>query len=182
MYTTACKDDTEYSISNIRRQLQNYELKLENDKKLFQDKLNRTRSKLFEEIHRLINELNDIKEEYTLEFDYLEHENLQTCDGNQRRFKDLCCLINEYEHDEEKIYRHFKEFQETFPMRPKMISNIPDIYVEDIHMKSLIKPNHFSRSTADYTPQILTENKLVESIIVYENYFSIMTKENFFRF
>jgi len=147
----------EYSILNIRDQLRIYDIELKDDKKKFNEKLNLTRQNLFDYINRLIEQLNEIKREYELEFNYLENENNKTCHDNQQRFQDLQLFVDKYQNQQEKLGKYFNQFKETFPMRPNMFKNIPEFHLEDIHFDSLIRKSNQSTLITNHKNEKLVQ-------------------------
>ncbi|CAF1222207.1 unnamed protein product [Adineta steineri] len=165
-------NNMECSVLDIDTQLQIYETELNNDYISFNDKLNLTRTDFFDNIHRLIKQLNDMKKEYEDKFRYLEHENKKTCDENQQQFNNLNYFLKTSENNQENILRKFNEFKGTFPMRPNMLKNIPEFNFQDMQIDYFIKQklptNHTEKIINNDNESILKVDRGSSPIIFHE--------------
>jgi hypothetical protein len=125
-------------LESIREELRIFENDLQNDLEQFNSKLNLTRKHLFNYIDQQIEYLNNIKNEFNDEFNYLEEENMKTCFDNQQEFQKLCLTINKNDHDQNFVSKIFKQFKQTFSLRPKMLKSIPEYHFKDIQIDHFI--------------------------------------------
>jgi hypothetical protein len=125
-------------IESIREELRIFENHLQNDLEEFHSKLNLTRKNFFDYINQQIEYLKRIKNDYNDEFNYLEEENIKTCQNNQKEFEKLCLSIKINDHDQIFVSKLFKQFKENFSMRPKMLKSIPQYHFKDIEINDLI--------------------------------------------
>ncbi|CAF4120631.1 unnamed protein product [Adineta steineri] len=126
-------------IKPIREQLKLYDNDLNNDIEEFNKKLNITRTNLFDYIDRQIELLNNIKQKYADEFNYLERENNKTCEINRHEFDKFCLLINQNDENPIKATNVLENIKKVFPFRPNMLKNIPEYFFQDISIDDCIK-------------------------------------------
>ncbi len=137
-------------IESIREELRIFENHLQNDLEEFHSKLNLTRKNFFDYINQQIEYLKRIKNDYNDEFNYLEEENIKTCQNNQKEFEKLCLSIKINDHDQIFVSKLFKQFKENFSMRPKMLKSIPQFHFKDISIDDfIIKEDCSITSTID---------------------------------
>jgi hypothetical protein len=125
-------------MESIREELRTFENDLKNDLDQFNLKLNLTRKHLFDHINQQIEYLNNIKNEFNDEFNYLDQENMKTCQNNEQEFNKLCVTINKNDHDQIFVSKLFKQFKQKFPLRPKMLKSIPEYNFKDIQIDDFI--------------------------------------------
>jgi hypothetical protein len=125
-------------MESIREELRTFENDLKNDLDQFNLKLNLTRKHLFDHINQQIEYLNNIKNEFNDEFNYLEEENTKTCQNNEQEFNKLCLSINKNDHDQSFVSKLFEKFKQNFPLRPKMLKSIPKYNFKDIQINDFI--------------------------------------------
>jgi len=123
---------------SIRKELRTFENYLQNDLQEFNSKLSLTRKHLFDYIDQQIEYLNNIKNEFNNEFNYLEEENMKTCQNNQQEFQKLCLTINKNDHHQSFVSKVFKQFKEKFSLRPTMLKSIPEYHFKDIQINDFI--------------------------------------------
>jgi hypothetical protein len=126
-------------LKSIREELTQCEVILNNDINEFTDKINLTRKNVSDYLDRQIEYLINSKKLFNEEFDYLEKENTTTCQINQQTFEKLCLSINQNDRDITIVSQLFEKFKQTFPIRPKMLKNIPEYHFQDIQIDDYIQ-------------------------------------------
>ena len=101
---------------------------LRKDEEEFEKEFHSSRSTLMTFLDRSIDDLRRLKEEYQREFAYLHEENRRTCEDNRLQLQRL-----------EQRNESIEEFRTNFPLRPRMLTNLPRFDLQSIPLDSFIK-------------------------------------------
>ncbi|CAF3303861.1 unnamed protein product [Rotaria socialis] len=145
-------------MTEIRRQLRNYETILNDDVKEFDIKLNAIRDNLSNYIQRQIQYLANVEQQYQQEFNYLDEENKKTSKINRQQFDKLCLSINQYDDNSKIVTKLLENFQKTFPLRPIMLKSIPEYEYKDIQINDFIKKQEIDENRFEKNLTLPTTN------------------------
>ncbi|CAF4087345.1 unnamed protein product, partial [Rotaria magnacalcarata] len=150
-------------MTEIRRQLKNYETILNDDVEEFDIKLNATRDNLSNYIQRQIQYLTNVEQQYQQEFNYLDEENKKTTKINRQQFDKLCLSINQHDDNSKIVTKLFEDFQKTFPLRPIMLKSIPEYEYKDIQINDFIEQQKIDENRFEENLTLPTTNYEVVS-------------------
>ncbi|CAM4740325.1 unnamed protein product [Rotaria magnacalcarata] len=162
-------------MTEIRRQLKNYETILNDDVEEFDIKLNATRDNLSNYIQRQIQYLTNVEQQYQQEFNYLDEENKKTTKINRQQFDKLCLSINQHDDNSKIVTKLFEDFQKTFPLRPIMLKSIPEYEYKDIQINDFIEQQKIDENRFEENLTLPTTNYEVVSTTLNDE---VLTENN----